>query len=288
MVMKILDKKVALVTGSSSGLGRHIAKLLCKEGLIVYVTARRKEKLLSLKKECLDEKLSGEIHVVPGDLLNYKFRISLVKLIIKKQGQIDYLFNNAGFGRSVKFENQNSKEINEMFQVNVVAYQHLTTLVLPQMRKQKKGRLIHIGSVVTFTPLPYFTTYNSTKSALYGFNRSLRYELKDSEITSTIVLPARMKTGFADNAFDCYKKFGRDMCVKTFNKIAGDPFKVAKVIVKNKDKGKEVITPTFKAKFWYFTRYFGGIVDLVMKNILGPKELNHLNQIELNPEYLKK
>jgi len=286
-IKKDIVKGVALVTGSSSGLGRHLAKLLCKKGLKVYVTARRKDELLILKKECSDEKLSGEIHVVPGDLSDKKFRSSLIALIIKNQKKIDYLFNNAGFGRSIIFEEQNSDDIKNMFEVNVVAYQHLARLVIPHMKKAGSGRLIHTGSVVAFTPLPYFTTYNSTKSAIYGFNRSLRYELRGSKVKTTVVLPARMKTGFAGSAFDCYQKYGKEMCVKNFNKIAGDPLVVAKSIIRNMDKGNEVITPTFKAKIWYFTRYFGWIVDLIMKNILGPKELKHLEENKLTEEYKK-
>lgn len=276
---KEVETKVSLVTGASSGLGRVIAEMLCEKKHIVYVTARRKALLDELKKQCED--LGGKMEVISGDLSDPKFRIDLISKIIKKQGKIDYLINNAGFGRSSQFEIQKAEEIQKMFEVNVVAYQHLTNLILPYMKKRNQGRLIHIGSVVAFTPLPYFTTYNSTKAAVYAFNRSLRYELKDSKVTTTVVLPARMNTGFADKAYDCYKTKGRDMCVKEFNKIAGSPYPVAKNIVNNLDSGKEVITPTFKAKLWYFTRYAAWLVDLSMKNILGPKELKHIQQAGL-------
>ena len=274
------SRKIALVTGSSSGLGRHIAKLLCKKGLHVYVIARRKENLIELKNECLDEHLTGTIHVVSGDLSDKSFRKKLINFIVKKEGQIDYLFNNAGFGKSVRFEKQSDEDIKSMFEVNVVAYQHLSSLVLPYMKQRNKGRLIHTGSVVAFTPLPYFTTYNSTKSALYGFNRSLRYELKSSNVTSTILLPARMKTGFAESAYDCYKKYGKTMCVNNFNKLAGDPYIVAKAIVSKMDEGKEFVLPTFKAKMWYLLRHFERTVDFIMKNILVPKELGHVDEME--------
>jgi len=267
---------ISLVTGASSGLGKALAEILCEEGHKVYVTARRRKLLEELKKDC--KELRGKIEIISGDLSNLKFRKTLISTILKKEKKIDFLFNNAGFGKATLFENQDEKEIKDMFELNIIAYEHLTSLVLPLMKKRNQGRIINIGSVVAFTPLPYFTTYNSTKAAVYSFNRSLRYELKGTKITSTVVLPARMKTGFAKTAYDCYKIKGKESCVKEFNKIAGSPYTVAKSIVKNMDKGKEVITPTLKSKIWYSARYTGWIVDLVMKNILGPKELKKLDK----------
>jgi len=278
-----MKEGVCLVTGASSGLGREIAKVLCEKGFIVYVSARRKEKLAELEKEC--SKKEGKIKVIAGDLLDSEFRAKLISQILKNENKIDYLVNNAGFGRAVKLEDMKAEEISQMVEVNVAAGVHLANLVLPTMKKNNSGRIINIGSVVAFTPLPYFTVYNSTKSAIYAFNRSLRYELKDSNVSSTVVLPARMKTGFAGIAYDCYIKDGKRICVEKFNKIAGDPAVVARTIVRKLDSGREVITPTFKSKLWYLSRYFGFVVDFVMKNSLGPKELKQLEMTNLNSEY---
>jgi len=270
----VKEMKVSLVTGASSGLGRAVAHLLSEKGHKVYVTARRRNLLEELKKECSQH--SGQIVIISGDLSDAMFRKRLILQIIRADRKIDYLINNAGFGRAIQFEKQKPEEIQKMFEVNVVAYEHLSNLVLPYMRKRNSGRLIHVGSVVSITPLPYFTTYNSTKAAVYTFNRSLRYELVDTDVSTTVVLPARMKTGFAEQAYDCYEVNGKKMCVEKFNKSAPSPLPVAESIVKHMDKGKEVITPTLKAKLWYFARYAGWLVDLVMKNSLGPKELGHL------------
>ena len=280
-----MKKSVSLVTGASSGLGRNIANLLSKEGHIVYVAARRKEELEKLKKEC--SKDPGKIRVIAGDLSDYRFRIKLIEQILKEEKRIDYLINNAGFGRAIHLEEMSGEEISMMFEVNVSAYVHLAKLVLGPMKKANSGRIINIGSVVAFTPLPYFTVYNSTKSAVYGFNRSLRYELKGSNVTSTVVLPARMKTGFADKAYDCYVENGKKVCVQRFNKMAGDSMKVAEAIVNKLDSGREVITPTLKSKFWYLMRYFGFIVDFVAGNFLGPKEDKNLDHTKINHRYKK-
>ncbi|MAH03378.1 hypothetical protein CMI39_01175 [Candidatus Pacearchaeota archaeon] len=274
---------ISLVTGASSGLGKEIAKLLCQKGYTVYVVARRKEKLLELQKECIKER--GNIKIISGDLSIHNFRENLIKKILNKSKKIDYLINNAGLGRAIKLEHIKTEEIHNMFEVNIAAYEHLVSLALKNMKKRNKGRIINVGSVVAFTPLPYFTIYNSTKSAVYAFNRSLRYELRDSRVTSSVVLPARMKTGFAEKAYDCYEVNGKRVCVERFNKVAGNPSIVANSIVKNLDSGKEVILPTFKSFLWYTMRYFGFIVDFIMKNILGPKELKHLNGIKVKSNY---
>ena len=96
----------------------------------------------------------------------------------------------------------------------------------------------------------------------------------------SVILPARMKTGFAKAAYDCYEKEGHLICVDRFNKTAGDPTIVARNIIKKMHKGKEVITPTMRAKVLYFMRYFAGLIDLINKNIMGPKELKHIQTLK--------
>ncbi|MBT7705952.1 SDR family oxidoreductase [archaeon] len=278
MKKKVINKNISVLTGASSGLGREIAFGLCAKGHTVYVVARRKPELLKLKKEC---KGPGKIEVVAGDLSDSKFREKLISTVLKKEGRIDYLFNNAGYGRSTFLENQKVEEMSNIFEINVVAYAHLISLVLPSMKKRNKGRIINTGSVVAFTPLPFFTLYNASKSAVYALNRSLSYELKGTSVSSTVVLPARMKTGFAQRAYDCYMKDGKRVCVEKFNSAAGPANVVAKNILRKIDKGNEVIIPTAKAGLWYFMRYLGWAVDLSMKNILGPKEKNSLMKIKL-------
>lgn len=265
---------VSLVTGASSGLGRALAELLCEEGHIVYTTARRKNLLEEMKKEC--ENFDGEIIPVSGDISEEKFREKLIAQILKKEGKVDYLFNNAGFGKAVFFENQKKEDIEKMFQVNVIACQHLVNLVLPSMKKRNEGKIINIGSITAFRPIPYFTVYNSTKSAIYTFNRSLRYELKDTNVKTTVVLPSRMETEFGEKAYSDYKE--KENLVKEFNKIGKNPYAVARKIINEMDKGKEVITPTLKSKFWYFFGRFYFFVDSYIGNFVAPKQKKSLEE----------
>lgn len=262
---------ISLVTGASSGLGECIAKNLCKKGHSVYVTARRTKKLKALKIMCSPFK--GKIIPISGDLTKPNFRKRLIKTILKKSRKIDYLINNAGYGSAVEFEKQSLKDIENMFNLNIIAYEHLTQLVLPSMKKRKKGRIINISSVVTFTPLPYFATYNATKAAVMNFTKSLSFELIGTGVSISAVLPARMKTGFAHVAFKCGKlpKKHYNECIKKFNKIAGSPDKIAKFIVKNLDNKCLLLMPTLRAEFLLFLSYIPGLLYILTKLLITSK-----------------
>ncbi|MAE49221.1 hypothetical protein CMI48_00165 [Candidatus Pacearchaeota archaeon] len=108
-----MAKEVCVVTGASSGLGKELAEVLCARGYSVWITARRKQELLALKKRCLH--FRGEMHVIAGDLTDASFREKLVKAVLDKEGKIDFLFNNAGMGRATKFEEQTGKDMGKNF-----------------------------------------------------------------------------------------------------------------------------------------------------------------------------
>jgi len=261
---------ISLVTGASSGLGRAISNILCKKGHQVYVVARSADKLKQLQEQC--KKDSGKILPIPGDLTDSKFRINLINTILNKEKQIDYLINNAGFGLFNEFEKEDISKTETMYKLNVIAYSHLIKLVLPNMKKLKSGRIINIASVVAFTPLSYFATYNATKFAVTGLTRSLSYELKNTGVSISAVFPARMKTGFAGRAFDCQKgSKDYDNCVNQFNDAAGSADKVAKFICKKLDSKRLFLFPNLWTRTLYFTRHFPGILDIIIRNKMAPK-----------------
>ncbi len=267
----MVDKKISVVTGASSGLGRDIAKLLCEKGHVVYSIARRREKLLELKKECSSFK--GEIKVVVGDLTDKKFRERLITRILKETKKINYLINNAGYGKLTNFENIDYKDIEGMFALNVIAGEHLTQLALPSMKQRKRGRIINISSVVVFTPPVYFATYNASKSAIYNFSRTLSYELKGTGVSISVVFPARMKTPFWIVAFKCKGLTGEQQktCRDKWMKQAGESMTVAKYIVKHLDSKKLILLPGFLPKLYYCLRHFPCFLDFIAKNFMLPK-----------------
>ena len=248
---------VSLVTGASSGLGRDIAKLLCKKSHTVYVVARRKDKLLELQKECSKE--PGKIKIIEGDLTDIKFRIKLINQILKESNKIDYLINNAGYGKLEQLERIEFKDIEGMIQLNVTALQHLTQLVLPSMKQKKSGKIINISSIAAFEPQAYFATYNSTKFAVHGFTRSLKYELKNTGVSTSVVFPPRMNTSFWVVAFKCKRLSDAKQknCIEEWNKKSTGSLAVAKYIVKNLNSKRLLILPgSFTKIAYYILRHF--------------------------------
>ncbi|MFH1455471.1 MAG: SDR family NAD(P)-dependent oxidoreductase [archaeon] len=257
---------ISIVTGASSGLGRNIAKRLSKKGHTVYVVARSKDKLKELQKECNINK--GKIKIVSGDLSDEKFRKRLINTVLKNEKKINYLINNAGFGRAQDFSKEPYQEMVNMFNLNVLGYAHLTQLAIIAMKRRKKGRIINVSSVVNYTPLPYFAIYNATKAAISNMTKSLYYELEGTGVSISAVHPARMKTKFAHRAYDCYKgKHSKD-CIKKFNKLAGDSDKVAKFIVRKLDSKKMFMFPTFRAKILHLLYYIPFLIHLSTKYTL--------------------
>lgn len=267
-----MEKRVAIVTGASSGLGREIAKLLAEKGLVVYSVARRREMLMELKKEC--SKFEGEIRIIAGDLTKKDFREELIKQVLNETKKIDYLINNAGYGKLTSLEDTDYKDLEGMFALNSIAGEHLAQLSLPSMRKRKSGRIINVASVVAFVPPAYFSVYNATKASTYNFSKSLSYELVGSGVSVSVLFPARMDTPFWIVAFKCrgLKAEDQKVCVQQWTKASTKPMKVAKYLVKNLDNVKLILLPGFLPKFYYyFVKNIPFLNSLVMKYILGPK-----------------
>lgn len=248
-----MEKDVSIVTGASSGLGKEIAKLLCKNEHKVYAVARRKELLFELKKECSE--FEGEIVVADGDLTDSKFREKLISKVLRESKKLDYLINNAGFGKLQPFGEIELKDMEGMYALNSITPEHLAKLVLPSMKKRKKGRIINVASVVAFVPPPYFSVYNATKAATYNFTRSLSYELYQTGVSVSVVCPSRMDTPFWEVAFKCKGLSGeaQKVCAAKWTKGSVKPMKVARYILKHLDSNRTLLLPDFPSKLYYYT-----------------------------------
>ncbi|MAG27327.1 hypothetical protein CMI47_17475 [Candidatus Pacearchaeota archaeon] len=273
-----METPITLVTGASSGLGRDTATLLCKKGHTIYAVARTRSDLISLQKECANQ--SGKIKILVGDLTNPKIRISIIKTILKESNHLDYLINNAGYGKLGALEKIEYKDIEGMFALNVIAMQHLAQLALPSMLSRKKGRIINIASVAALQPPVFFASYNATKYATYGFTRSMSYDLHGSGVSMSAVFPPRMDTPFWIRAFKCKGLTGKDqdMCVADYMKQSSPSLKVAKHIVNNLDSTNVLILPGLLPKVaYYILRHFYFIGDFYMKHFMLPKSKKTLH-----------
>lgn len=185
-----MNKKVILITGASSGMGKDTAKQLIKEGHIVYGVARRVEKMKDLKE------MGG--YTLKMDITKEEDILAVVETISKAHGGVDVLVNNAGFGSYGAMEDTSIEDARYQFEVNLFGLARLTQLVLPHMRQKKGGKIINISSMGGKIYFPLGTWYHATKHALEGWSDSLRLELKPFNIKVVIIEPGAIQTEFGD------------------------------------------------------------------------------------------
>lgn len=181
-------KKIALVTGASSGIGKETAKKLVKEGLIVYAAARRVELMHDL------EAMGATI--IKMDITREEDIVSAVTAINLKHGGVDILVNNAGYGVFGAVEEITLQDARRQFEVNLFGLASLTQKVLPYMRARKSGTIVNVSSFVGKVYTPMGAWYNATKHALEAWSDCLRIELNQFGIDVIIIEPGIIKTEF--------------------------------------------------------------------------------------------
>ena len=165
--MEGIMAEVVLITGASSGMGKETAKLLANEGYIVYGGTRDRN---------LSENDSEGVNTVYLDVTDSYSIKEAVESVMEKEGKIDVLVNNAGYGLVATVEDATDKEMFDQFNVNVFGLLRTTREVLPHMRRAEKGVIINISSFLGKMGLPLLTHYNASKYAVEGIVDSLRFE----------------------------------------------------------------------------------------------------------------
>lgn len=188
------DKKTALITGSSAGIGRAFAKELHRRGANVVLVARRRDLIESLATE-LNQIREGTARVLPADL-TVPVELRKVEDYIEAN-EIDILVNNAGRGSFGYFENLNREEERSLVTLNIVATMSLAHAIIPQLKARRSGGIISISSVAGFQPLPYMATYAGTKAFNLSHSMGLRYELAEFGVRVLAVCPGPVDTEFA-------------------------------------------------------------------------------------------
>jgi NAD(P)-dependent dehydrogenase (short-subunit alcohol dehydrogenase family) len=187
-----MKSKIALVTGASSGIGEITALSLAKAGYTVYGTSRRGATVAnsSFKMLALDVTSDASVQAAVNEVL-------------RLHGRIDLLVNNAGFGVAPSAAEESSiEQAQAIFDTNFFGIVRMTRAVVPHMRKQKSGRIINIGSVLGFLPMPYMALYAATKHAVAGYSESLDHELRTWGIRVSVIEPAYTKTQFDANLLE--------------------------------------------------------------------------------------
>src|SRR6058998_3623621 len=224
-----LKKLVALVTGASSGIGKATAERLATAGYKVYGTSRRGATPGQRSFEMLSLDVTSDESVAAA-----------VNALLRSEGRVDLLVNNAGFSVAPAGAEESSiEQARAIFETNFFGIVRMTRAVVPHMRRQGAGHIINIGSVLGFLPAPYMALYAATKHAVEGYSESLDHELRTRGIRVSIIEPAYTKTQFdanflaADSKLDEYREVRAllDKVIKTVMATADDPTVVAEVVL---------------------------------------------------------
>jgi NAD(P)-dependent dehydrogenase (short-subunit alcohol dehydrogenase family) len=234
--------KVAVVTGSSSGIGYETSLLLARNQITTYATMRTMSKSDGLRDIASKERIP--LNVAQLDVNDDSSVNNAIDNIIEENGRIDILVNNAGYDLFGSLEESSLDEIKQQFETNVFGVIRTTKAVIPTMRKQGDGTIVNISSVGGIIGLlPFTTAYHANKFAIEGFTESLRQELADFNINIILIEPGSISSNFAINiktakGFDSnkspYSKMAQQV-LQGFESISGSysshPSKVAHTIL---------------------------------------------------------
>jgi NAD(P)-dependent dehydrogenase (short-subunit alcohol dehydrogenase family) len=222
-------QSIALVTGASSGIGQATAERLASAGYKVYGTSRRQAQAGERAYEMLALDVTRDQSVEAA-----------VREVMRSDGRIDVLVNNAGFGVAPAGAEESSIEQARMiFETNFFGIVRMTRAVVPHMRRQGSGRIINIGSVLGFLPMPYGALYAATKHAIEGYSESLDHELRTRGIRVSVIEPAYTRTQFdanflePDSKLDAYREARAALAgrMKEVMAAADEPGVVADVVL---------------------------------------------------------
>ena len=234
-------EKVAIVTGSSSGIGYETSLSLAREGYFTYATMRDLKKAHIIKKIAQDENLP--LKVIELDVDNEDSTENAIRTIIDEKQRIDVLVNNAGWGIWGTAEDVSLEEFREQFETNFFSVIRIIQKIAPVMRKQGSGDIVNISSIAGRIGFPVSTAYISSKFALEGLSESLRFELGPFGVNVIIIEPGVIKTNFFDsmkiakraNENDTYKEITEKVIsgVKMMAEMGTPPKEVANAIIKS-------------------------------------------------------
>lgn len=233
-------QKVALVTGSSSGIGFETALALAREGYHTYASMRDTKKSKPILE--LAKKENHPISVIELDVDKPDSIKSAIKQIVSEKQRIDVLVNNAGYGIFGCLEDLTIEEIKEQFETNFFSIIRMIQEVAPIMRSQKSGSIVNVSSVAGRIGFPASPAYISSKFALEGLSESLRYELSPFGTNVIIIEPGVIKTNFFSSmkmpktpkSDSPYRDITQKVVsgVKMMAEMGTEPVEVANTIVK--------------------------------------------------------
>jgi NAD(P)-dependent dehydrogenase (short-subunit alcohol dehydrogenase family) len=219
------DRRVAIVTGASRGIGEATAWRLAAAGWHVYATARNPDALKGLASERMTP--------VPLDLNDDDSIQDCVQTVLTEAGRIDALVSNAGYSASGALELFDLDDVRKQFQTNVFGPLRMSQLVLPAMRAQGSGRIVHLGTVMGRVSFPLLGAYSSSKAALESLNDALRLEARRFGVRVVMVIPGTVRTEFDQVALDTLRERMPDESSPHYESLE----KLDKMIADTSEKG---------------------------------------------------
>lgn len=272
----MVNEKVALVTGASSGIGKCIASMLEAEGYYVFVSARR--------GDLLDAMSSDKVIALPMDVTSDRQVAEGVDFVMQTLGKIDVLVNCAGYGMYSSVEEATVEWAQGQFAVNYFGVVRVTQEVIPHMRRAQSGLILNVSSVVGQMAGPFMGHYCASKHALEAFSDALRMEVAPFGVRVSIIQPGVTKSGFEEVALlqlaNSRNVYAYDKMAKAFvqaiQKVfetAHQPEEVAQVVRKAvlaRNPSRRYVVGTKNAMLLWLRRLTGyGYIDHHFKRMMG-------------------
>ncbi len=277
----VAPSRVVLITGCSSGIGHAAALHLQQRGWTVYATARRVEDLADLK--------AAGCHVLALDVTDDASMAAAVAVVEAAHGAVGALINNAGYSQSGAVEDVSIDQLRRQFETNVFGLVRMCQLVLPNMRRQRWGKIVNIGSMGGTFTFPGGGAYHASKYAVESLSDALRYEVRGFGINVILVQPGIIKTGFAaaataqmkdlpsGEAAGPYGAFNAAVAAATTRAyeqgplaaLGGEPLDVARVIERalnaRRPKARYAVTASAHALMWQRSLMTDGMWDAFLR-----------------------
>jgi uncharacterized protein len=193
------DRKTAIITGASSGIGLELARIFARENHNLVLVARSADKQRQLASE-LEKAHGARSLILAADLSEPGAPAYVLDQTTRAGITVDVLVNNAGFGQSGRFAENDLEECLRQIQLNVTSLTHLTRLYLPEMIGRGGGKILNVASTAAFQPGPLMAVYYATKAYVLHFSEAIANELKESGVTVTCLCPGPTATDFHKRA----------------------------------------------------------------------------------------
>ena len=263
--IKNLEGKITVITGAGSTIGRATARAFAKEGAILVISDKHKDRLIELENEL---KTSGaQVTSMEADVSDHRQTAALSAEVLEKFGRVDILHNNAGIGWGGPSERFPVADFEKVIEVNLLSVVYGINCFLPQMIKQRSGHIVNMASAAGLTPVITLGAYTASKYAVVGYSEVLRAELRRHNIGVTAICPGiiKTKTKKDDNARLLHGATSpKKWITSLYGKYGWAPERVAEAVIKGikKDKGIIPVGPEVWA-LWSLKRTSQSLSNLI-------------------------